>query len=94
MAAKKKVSVAPPEEQKERIDTMRTQGRAGCALPRINLAFRGDNYDFVRTMARLKGKSATEYVNDLLAYCRTEHPDAAIYQAALDLIAQAEGTKE
>lgn len=83
---------AGPDEQKERIDSMTTMGRKGCHAPRINLAFSGPNYDFVRIMSRIKGVSLTKYVNGVLDAYRQEHPE--IYEKALALIAEAEGKPE
>ena len=80
---------ASPEEQKERIDSMRTSGRKGCKMPRINVAFSGPNYEFVSIMSRIHGKSLTRYVNDLITAYREEHPD--LYEKALALIAEAQG---
>lgn len=80
---------AGPDEQKERIDSMRTSGRKGCHAPRINLAFSGPNYDFVKVMSRIKGQNLTQYVNSLIDAYRAEHPE--IYEKAQALIAEAEG---
>lgn len=80
---------AGPDEQRERIDTMKTAGRKGCHAPRINLAFSGPNYDFVRVMSRIKGQTLTSFVNWIIDEYRAEHPD--LYEKALALIAEAEG---
>jgi len=47
-------------------DELRTQGRAGMKLPRINLAFSPTNYEFIKIMAALHGQNLTQYVNDLI----------------------------
>ena len=83
---------AGPDEQKERIDNMKTMGRKGCHAPRINLAFSGINYSFVKVMSRIKGQSLTQYVNGVIDAYRAEHPE--IYEKALALIAEAEGKTE
>ena len=48
--------------------------------PRINLALQPDLYDFIVTMAGLRGESVTEYLNQLIAANREKNLDA--YQAA------------
>lgn len=35
-------------------------------LPRINMAFYGENYDYLLYISRLSGKNITEYVNSLV----------------------------
>lgn len=35
-------------------------------LPRINMAFYGENYDYLTYISRLSGKNITEYVNSLV----------------------------
>lgn len=68
-------SVITPEEKAKRESTLKTQGRKGAKLPRINLAFSPQNFDFVRVVARASGKSMTEFINLIIAQYRTEHPD-------------------
>lgn len=80
------------EEQKERIDAGRTMGRKGCKMPRINMAFTGSNYDFLKTMSRLKGVPLSTYVNNIITQYREEHP--GLYEKALELIAEAEATED
>ena len=48
--------------------------------PRINLALQPDLYDFIVTMAGLRGESVTEYLNQLIAANREKNLDT--YQAA------------
>ena len=71
------------EEQRERIDAMRTMGRKGCRAPRINLAFSGPNYDFVNVMSRVRGQSLTQYVNSIIDQYRKEHSE--VYEKILRL---------
>ncbi len=79
---------ASPQEQQERAAKLQTQGRKGCKAPRINMAFTPENHDFIRVMARLKGKTMTEYANDVITRYRNDHPD--LYDQAKALIDQAE----
>lgn len=79
-----------PEEKARREATGRTQGRKGCKAIRINMAFWTDNHDFIKTMARISGKTMTEYTNMVIQKYRTEHPE--IYDKAKALIADLEQT--
>ncbi|MCD8287188.1 MAG: hypothetical protein LUD50_08200 [Clostridia bacterium] len=78
--------MASPDEQRERRKNMKTQGRKGCKLPRINLAFSPDNYEFARIMARATGQSITRFVNLCLQKYKEEHED--LYQQARALAEQ------
>lgn len=75
---------AGAEEKAERMAAMRTQGKKGCKAVRINMAFTPDNHDFVKTMARITGKSMTEFTNLVIERYRTEHPE--IYEDAKRII--------
>lgn len=44
----------------------KTQGRKGQKLPRINMAFTPENYEFLRCYPRRNDLSMTEYVNQLI----------------------------
>lgn len=70
------------EETLEALENMRTSGRKGVKLPRINLAFTPANYEFIKTMAQVRGQSLTEFVNDMLEEIRVEHAD--IYEKAME----------
>lgn len=83
---------AGPEEQRQRAEEMRTSGRKGCHLPRINLAFTPTNYDFVRIVSRIRGESLTAFTNWIIEQYRTEHPD--LYKGALELIEMGKTQKE
>ena len=69
----------------EKIDmmlVMQTSGRKGVKLPRINLAFSPDNYEFIKTMAQVRGQSMTDFVNDVLRKCKEENME--IYAKAIE----------
>lgn len=53
----------------------RTQGRKGRKLPRINMAFTPENYEFLRAHSRMNGLTMTEYVNSLIKKDRQEGQD-------------------
>jgi hypothetical protein len=45
---------------------LRTQGRKGQKLPRINMAFAPDNLAYLQAIAGFERMSATQYVNNLI----------------------------
>lgn len=63
--------------------SMKTQGKKGEKLPRINLALSEDNYDFVVKMARMHGMTITKYVNIVVAEERARN---AGYLAEVDRV--------
>ena len=65
-------------------EEMRTAGRKGVKLPRINLAFSPTLYDYVQTMSRVRGESMTDFVNCVLRQSMDDHAD--LYQKAKDLL--------
>ena len=42
---------------------------------RINLKLTPENHDFIKTVSRVSGKNMTDFMNDLIAQYRQEHPD-------------------
>lgn len=52
-----------PEEKQEIMETLKTAGRKGCGLKRINMAFVPSNYEYITCMARVTGVSMTEFTN-------------------------------
>ncbi len=70
------------EEAAEYVDALKTSGRKGLKLPRINLAFRPETYAYVQTMSRVMGYNMTEFVNDALEQHMREHMDE--YEKALE----------
>lgn len=71
------------QEAVEVQDELRTQGRKGEKLPRINLAFSPTNYDFIKVMAALHGKNLTQYINDIISAERERN--GAAYQKAKEI---------
>lgn len=72
MAARKK---ATETEKTEAVNSLKTQGRGGCKLPRINMAFTPDNIEYLRIMSRACGLSMTELVNKIVADHAAAHAD-------------------
>ena len=75
---------AGPEEVAERKEALKTQGRKGCKATRINMAFTPENHEFIKVMARLTGKTMTEFANLAIERYRTEHPE--LYEKAKAII--------
>ena len=59
----------------------RTQGRAGCKAHRINMAFTPEVYNFITTMAKVRGESVTAFVNGILK--KAIEDNAETYQQAI-----------
>lgn len=64
-----------PQEAKERMDALRTQGRKGCKAIRINMAFTPDNHQFIKILSMSTGRTMTELTNEVIEAYRNEHPE-------------------
>ena len=85
-AQKGQQGTASPQEAAKRAAAMKTQGRKGCKAVRINMAFTPDNHEFIKVMAKISGKTMTEFTNLVIERYRTEHPE--IYDQAKTIIDQ------
>ena len=63
------------EEEQEFLDSLKTAGRKGVKLPRINMAFTPSNHEFIKVMARASGRTMTEFTNLVIAAYQREHPE-------------------
>lgn len=77
---------ASPQEAAERASKLKTQGRKGCKAIRINMAFTPENHEYIKVMAKVTGKTMTEFANLAIERYRTEHPD--LYDQAKSIIDQ------
>lgn len=77
---------ASPQEQEERAAELRTQGRKGCKAIRFNMAFTPDNHQYIKVMAKIAGKTMTEFTNHVIEQYRTEHSE--LYEQAQAIIEQ------
>lgn len=68
------------EEIKDFTAQAMTRGRKGVRMPRINLAFYPDVYDYIITMARVRGQSLAEFVDATIR--KDMKANAEIYQEA------------
>ena len=67
-------------EKQDYLQAGKTQGRPGCRAARINLAFYPDQYEYVKTMAAVRGQSITEFVNHIIGQSMEEN--AALFAQA------------
>lgn len=88
-SSKGQQGTASPQEAEERRETLRTQGRKGAKATRINMAFTDSNHQFIKVMARISGRTMTEFTNYVIEQYRAEHPE--IYNQAKAIIDQMEG---
>ena len=70
------------QEAREIAETMQTTGKKGVKMPRINLAFRPAVYDYIVTMARVRGETLTEFCNLVLSEHMEQHRD--VYEKAIE----------
>lgn len=72
------------QEALQYMNNLQTTGRKGLKLPRINLAFAPDVYQYIRHMSRVKGVSMTEFVDAVLRQHMDDHRD--IYEKAIEFM--------
>lgn len=81
--ARKERKTYTAQEAEEFLQDMRTAGHKGVKLPRINLAFSPEVYDYVKTMSKAAGLTYTEFINRILLDHKAKHIDT--YQQAVDI---------
>lgn len=91
-APKGQQGTVTPQEAKERASKLKTQGRKGCKAVRINMAFTPENYDYIRVMARMTGKTMTSFAN--LAIEKYREQNQELYAQAREIIAGLEDEPE
>lgn len=70
------------EERQKFMEEMRTSGRKGLKMDRINMAFRPEIFEYIEVMSRVTGMSKTGFVNFALTQHMEEHGD--LYDKARD----------
>lgn len=70
------------QEAQEYMSAHDTAGRKGLKLPRINMAFTPENYDYIQTMARVRGETLTTFVNNIMTESREKNNE--LYQSAVE----------
>ena len=68
------------QEQQEFMAAGITKGRKGCKAIRINMAFTPDVHDYIKTMARVRGESITDFTNYI--FTRSMEENREIYERA------------
>lgn len=74
------------QDAQQYLDAQDTSGRKGLKLPRINMAFSPQNYDYIQTMARVRGETLTTFVNRILDESREKNNE--LYQSAIEFRAR------
>lgn len=69
------------EDGAEYKEELKTSGRKGLKLDRINMAFTPSNHEYITTMARVRGQTLTQFVNDIIA--KSKEDNAELYKQAL-----------
>ena len=66
------------DEQREiqtRKIEMRTQGKKGAKMQRINMAFTPANFNYIRLMSKYRGETMTQFVNAVLAQSKKRNEE-------------------
>lgn len=71
------------QEEQEFLMTGQTAGHKGVKLPRINLAFAPDLYDYIKTMSKMTGQTYTEFINKIMREYMDTHAEQ--YEKAVEL---------
>ena len=59
-----------------------TSGRKGVKMPRINMAFYPDVYEYIQTMSRVRGESLTAFINLAIRQHMRDHGE--LYKKAIE----------
>lgn len=92
-AETQEVQEAPKKQRKERriptqeealqaMNALQTTGRKGVKLPRINLAFTPEVYEYIKIMAQVRGENLTQFVNHVLK--KSMEDNKKIYDKAIE----------
>ena len=65
------------------LTSRQTKGRKGLKLPRINVAFSPEIYDYIKVSAAMKGITLSDFINDILA--ENMKGNYKLYQQVKDL---------
>ena len=68
------------QEQQEFRAAGATKGRKGCKAIRINMAFSPEVHEYIKTMARVRGESITDFTNYI--FTRSMEDNAEVYKRA------------
>lgn len=76
---KERKTYTEQEQQQFRAEG-KTKGRKGCKAIRINMAFTPEVHEYIKTMARVRGESITDFTNYI--FTRSMEENAEVYQRA------------
>ena len=68
------------QEAQEMRQAGTTQGRKDCKAVRINMAFTPDVHEYIKTMARVRGESVTQFTN--YVFQQSMKDNAELYEKA------------
>ena len=60
----------------------KTSGHKGVKLPRINVAFAPDTYEYIQTMAQVRGETMTRFIDHIIR--RSMEENAETYAKAIE----------
>lgn len=63
------------QEAEEYAKKGQTRGRKGCKMVRINMAFPFEVHEFIKTMARVRGETITDFTAHVFRQYMAEHMD-------------------
>lgn len=69
-------------EEQEFLENRQTSGHKGVKLPRINMAFSPELYDYIRTVSMARGQTMTDFLNHIVEKSMEENRE--IYEKALE----------
>lgn len=77
---RKVVEAYSPERAEQMIAAGTTRGRKGCKAHRINMAFSDEVHQYIKTMARVRGETITEFTNYI--FMKSIEDNKEIYEKA------------
>lgn len=66
------------------LDRVEEKGRERQKAKRINMAFTDENYNYINVMARIKGLTLTDFINEIITDSREKN--GAVYEKAVALL--------
>lgn len=79
---RKERRIPTEEEALQAMNALQTTGRKGVKLPRINLAFTPEVYEYIKIMAQVRGENLTQFVNHVLK--KSIEDNREIYDKAIE----------
>lgn len=70
------------EEKAALMQRFKTSGHKGVKLPRINVAFAPDTYEYIQTMAQVRGETMTRFIDHIIR--RSMEENAETYAKAIE----------